>query len=64
MRQMSKQQSNFRETDVKRAVRAVTNAGLKIGRVELQKGKIIIIPGTTENEPSANEWIIDEQTHN
>jgi hypothetical protein len=58
---MSKQQSNFRETDVRRAVRAVESAGVKIGRIELQKGKIIIIPGATESERPANEWIIDPE---
>ena len=54
-RQMSKQQSNFRETDVKRAIRAVENAGVKIGRIELQKGKIIIVPGAPEIKPPADD---------
>lgn len=41
---MSTGRSNFRETDVKRAVRAVESAGMKIARVELEKGKIVIVP--------------------
>jgi hypothetical protein len=41
---MSAKASSFRETDVKRAVRA-TNAGVDIGRVDIGKdGKISIVP--------------------
>jgi hypothetical protein len=46
---MSKAASDFKETNVKRAVRAVQRAGLKIGRVELERGKIIIFPDDGEN---------------
>jgi hypothetical protein len=45
---MSYAPSNFRRTDVKRAVQAVQAAGLKIGRVELHGGKVLIIPATDE----------------
>ena len=38
---MSSQPSNFRRTDVKRAVQA---AGLWVARVELRGGTVLIIP--------------------
>jgi hypothetical protein len=41
---MSSQPSNFRRTDVKRAVQAIEAAGRKIARVELHGGKVLIIP--------------------
>jgi hypothetical protein len=41
---MSASPSNFRRTDVKRAVQAVQAAGLKVKRVELDGGKVLIIP--------------------
>ena len=45
---MSSQANNFRRTDVKRAVQAMQSAGLKVGRVELQGGKVSIIPAGDE----------------
>ena len=60
---MSKAASDFKETNVKRAVRAVQRAGLKIGRVELGRGKIVIFPdnGATETTPqpqdSLDNWM-------
>jgi hypothetical protein len=45
---MSSQPSNFRRNDVKRAVQAVQAAGLKVGRVELHGGKVLIIPAGDE----------------
>jgi hypothetical protein len=42
---MPRRRCTFRETDVKRAVRAVRAAGVKIGRVEVGKdGTIIVVP--------------------
>jgi hypothetical protein len=42
---MSHGPSTFRITDVKRAVQACRNAGLTIGRVEVDReGKIVIVP--------------------
>jgi hypothetical protein len=41
---MSSQPSNFRRTDIKRAVQAMRSAGLKVARVELDGGKMTIIP--------------------
>jgi hypothetical protein len=46
---MSQGPSTFRLTDVKRAVQACRNAGLTIGRVEVDReGKIVIVPGNAE----------------
>jgi hypothetical protein len=47
---MSAQSSNFRRTDVKRAVQAMQSAGLKVARVELVGGKVSIIPAGDESE--------------
>jgi len=53
---MSKRQSTFRVTDVRRAVQATESAGLKVARIELLPGKIIIIPSNgNAAEPTSNE---------
>jgi hypothetical protein len=49
---MSWSPSNFRRTDVKRAVQAVQAAGLKVKRVELEGGKVTIVPADDESEIS------------
>jgi hypothetical protein len=46
---MSTCPSNFRRTDVKRAVQAVQEAGLKVARVELHGSKVLIIPADDES---------------
>jgi predicted lipoprotein len=45
---MSYAPSNFRRTDVKRTVQAMQAAGLKVARVELHGGKVLIIPANDE----------------
>ena len=52
---MSSANSNFRRTDVKRAIQAAQAAGIKIRRVELEGGKVSIIPADDESvEPDSN----------
>jgi len=46
---MSASPSNFRRTDVKRAVQAIQAAGLKVARVELDGGKVTIVPADGES---------------
>jgi hypothetical protein len=55
---MSKGPWAFKKTDFKRAVEAAHNAGLCIKRIEMQEGKIVIIPGLPESDPPADEWVI------
>jgi hypothetical protein len=53
---VSKAPSNFRETDVKRAIRAATSAGVKIGHIELRGGKVVLVPAAdADAEESAED---------
>ena len=52
---MSASPSNFRRTDVKRAVQAVQSAGLRVARVELVGGKVSIIPADGESVEIADD---------
>jgi hypothetical protein len=43
---MARGACNFRETDLKRAIKAVLAADLEIARIEIEKdGRIILVPG-------------------
>jgi DNA invertase Pin-like site-specific DNA recombinase len=63
---MSKASSNFRRTDVKRAIQAAASAGLKIGRIELTGSTVVLVPddGNVADEdrqrqevPSLDDWM-------
>jgi len=46
---MSKGKCTFKQSDFSRAIRGAENAGMKVGRVEVDKaGKITIIPGDAQ----------------
>ena len=55
---MSKGRHRFTEAELRRAVKAAESAGMKIGRVEIEAGKISLIPGDRGDsvEPDKNEW--------
>lgn len=59
---MSRGAQTFRQTDVKRAVKALVAAGLTVARVEIDRdGKIVVVAGrltetTVEGTPERNEW--------
>jgi hypothetical protein len=58
-RLMARGACSFRESDVRRAIRAARAAGIEIGRIEVDKdGKIVVVagkPAEAEAKP-ANEW--------
>jgi hypothetical protein len=53
--------NTFRERDVTRAVRAVTKAGVKVERVEIEPGKIIVIADKADekmnNSNETEHWL-------
>jgi hypothetical protein len=50
----------FRQTDLTRAVKGARAAGIGIACVEIEKGKIVIVPGEqqkgTSERVAPNEW--------
>jgi hypothetical protein len=56
---MSKRPSTFRKADIRRGVEALKSAGLRVARVEITPGKIVLVPAsgdTGEAATAANEW--------
>ena len=58
---MSKGRHSFRQSDLTKAIKAVTRAGLSIARVVVEPGgEIVVYPGSpTQNVPvevNENEW--------
>jgi hypothetical protein len=58
---MSRAPSSFRETDVKRAIRAIERAGKKAGAVEMVKGGVVRITIKDSDEvvpvdTDSSEW--------
>jgi hypothetical protein len=55
---MPRRPSTFKQRDVTRAVKAVTAAGVDIGRIEIDTtGKIVIVPGKPEEGGAkGNDW--------
>lgn len=57
---MARGPCTFRQRDLACALRATIAAGIGVQRVEIEGGKIVIIPGTppeqSEPRPEANEW--------
>ncbi len=53
---MTRAACTFREADVRRAIRAVTAAGLEVARVEIEPGgKIIVVAGKPSAESKTEE---------
>jgi hypothetical protein len=56
---MARGACNFRETDLKRAIKAVRAAGMEIARVEIRKDVIVMVPSKPEKpdeRSETNEW--------
>jgi hypothetical protein len=62
IRPMSRGPLTFRASDLTRAIKAATVAGMSIGRVEIDRdGTIVIVPGTPameepQSDRPVNEW--------
>ena len=50
--------ARFTQTDLKRAVKGVEEAGMRVGRIEIHpNGEIVIYPvGTAPKPSSSNSW--------
>jgi hypothetical protein len=55
---MSRSAHSFKQTDVTKAIKGAVKAGFKVGRFEIEEGKIVIFAGDAEakGEPEPNEW--------
>lgn len=58
---MSRGSQAYRERDLTKALRAVQKAGVEVARIEIENGKITIVPGKAENKSSdevgeKNKW--------
>lgn len=55
---MGRRPTAFRERDVTRLIRAAIKAGLEIGRVVVEPGRIAIVPRSPHDhgELERNEW--------
>ena len=54
-RLMSRGAQKYKQGDVTKAVKAVVKAGVPVGRVEIENGKIVVIAGNKPEEIPANE---------
>jgi hypothetical protein len=56
---MSKGKCTFKQSDFSRAIRGAENAGIKVGRVEVDKaGKITIIPDAISDDQKTDPEIV------
>ena len=55
---MPRAKCKFTQTDVKRGIKAIESAGLKVGRVEIQEEKIVLFTDSSnEKAPEQNSAI-------
>ncbi len=49
--------SRFKQSDVKRAAKGALDAGLKVGRIEIDRdGRIVVMIGEPETFTEKNDW--------
>lgn len=55
---MTKRAATFSQSDLKRALRAVQSAGIKVGRLEIDlAGTIVVVAAeNSQNSSSRNSW--------
>ena len=51
---MARRACTFRQQDVTRAIKATMAAGVEVQRVEIDGGKIVIVPGKPQSELVVN----------
>ncbi|SNR63160.1 hypothetical protein [Paracoccus sediminis] len=54
---MSHPRATFKQVDVTRAAKGVVAAGLRVGRVEIDReGKIVVLVGDASTQAEKNDW--------
>jgi|BarGraIncu00222A_1022003.scaffolds.fasta_scaffold484163_2 hypothetical protein len=58
---MSRGAQSFKQGDITKALKAAEKAGFRVGRFEIEPGKIVVFAGDTKileakPEPAADEW--------
>jgi hypothetical protein len=58
---MSRGRHNLSQTDLTKAIKAAAKSGVKNWRVEVDNGKIVVLPGGAESvdndaKPPSSEW--------
>ena len=54
---MPKGPCTFRKSDVRRMIEATESAGIRVGRVELQAGKVIVIPQSEDQREADKQEV-------
>jgi hypothetical protein len=57
---MSRPLGDFTKAGIKRLTEALEAAGIKIARIEYERGKVIFIPDSAPTEPASDldQWIV------
>ena len=54
---MASRAARFTQSDLKRAVKGVSSAGFRVGRIEIDaNGKIVILPATATPAGPSSSW--------
>ncbi|MEN3791845.1 hypothetical protein [Fulvimarina sp. MAC3] len=53
---MARQPVVFKQSDLTRAIKAARAAGLDVGRIEIEPGRIVVIPGKPRDDEPRSSW--------